>query len=182
MRRPPRHRASVGRSLGTAESRSGTGVSRGNVTRVLAVASICALAWIPATAGAQSTRDRVTATRHAIDATAQRWFAAQNVEARINARIGEVEHSLRKAEALVASVRVVATARAVDVYKGAAVNYTGVLASTAIAPARRAELIDTANAKSEDAINDLTSAVAELKAQRRELLDQRADQEKAITA
>ena len=182
MRRPPRQRASVGRSLGTAESKCGAGLSRINVTRFLAVACIFALAWIPATAGAQSTQDRVKATRSAIDATAQRWFAAQDAEAHINARIGEVEHALRKAEARVASVRVVATARAVDFYKGASVNYTGVLGSTAIDSARRAELIDTANAKSEDAINALTSAVSELKAQRHELLDQRAAQEKAIHA
>jgi Transglycosylase-like domain len=152
------------------------------VTRFLAVACICALAWIPVTAGAQSTRDRVTATRNAIDATAQRWFAAQDAEASINARIGEVEHALRKAEARVASVRVVATARAVDFYKGASVNYTGVIGSTAIDSARRAELIDTANAKSEDAINALTAAVGELEAQRRELLRRRADEEKAIRA
>jgi peptidoglycan hydrolase CwlO-like protein len=152
------------------------------VTRFLAVACIFALAWVPATAGAQSTQDRVKATRNAINATAQRWFAAQNAEASINARIGEVEHALRKAEARVASVRVVATARAVDVYMGASVNYTGVLGSTAIDSARRVELIGTANAKSEDAINALTSAVGELKAQRRELLQQRAAQEKAIHA
>jgi hypothetical protein len=152
------------------------------VTRFFAVACIFALAWIPATAGAQSTQERVKATRNAIDATAQRWFAAQDAEAHINARIGEVEHTLRKAEARVASVRIVATARAVDFYKGASVNYTGVLGSTAIDSARRAELIDTANAKSEDAINALTSAVDELKAQRRELLGQRAAQEKAIRA
>jgi septal ring factor EnvC (AmiA/AmiB activator) len=182
VRRPPRQWASVGRSLGAAESNSGTGLSQTNVTRFLAVACICALAWIPVTAGAQSTRDRVIATRNAIDATAQRWFAAQDAEASINARIGEVEHALRRAEARVASVRVVATARAVDFYKGASVNYTGVIGSTAIDSARRAELIDTANAKSEDAINALTSAVAELKAQRRELLRRRADEEKAIHA
>jgi septal ring factor EnvC (AmiA/AmiB activator) len=182
VRLPPRQWASVGRSLGMAESRGGTGLSRTNVTRFLAVACICALAWIPVTAGAQSTRDRVTATRNAIDATAQRWFAAQDAEASINARIGEVEHALRRAEARVASVRVVATARAVDFYKGASVNYTGVIGSTAIDSARRAELIDTANAKSEDAINALTSAVGELKAQRRELLRRRADEEKAIHA
>ncbi len=165
-----------------AESKCGTGLSRTNVTRFLAVAGVCALAWIPVTAGAQSTQDRVTATRNAIDATAQRWFAAQNAEAGINARIGEVEHALRKAQARVATVRVVATARAVDIYKGASVDYTGVLGSTAIDSARRAELIGTANAKSEDAINALTSAVGELKAQRRELLGQRAAQEKAIHA
>ena len=182
MRRPPRQWASVGRSLGTAESKCGTGLSRINVTRFLAVACIFALAWVPATAGAQSTQDRVTATRNAIDATAQRWFAAHDAEAHINERISEVEHSLRKAEARVASVRVVATARAVDIYKGASVNYTSVLGSTAIDSARRAELIGTANAKSEDAINALTSAVDELKAQHKELLGQQAAQEKAIHA
>jgi peptidoglycan hydrolase CwlO-like protein len=159
---------------------SSTRLSQVNVTRFVAVALFCALVWVPATASAQTTSDRVASTRRAIDATAARWFAAQNALATIDTRIQQVEMDLHTAQARVASIRTIATARAVDAYENASVEYTGVLGSTAVDSGRRVELIDTANARGEDAIAKLTSAVQNLNAQDRTLRAQRAAQQRAL--
>lgn len=180
MRRPPRHGASVGRSLGVAECHSGTRLSRFNVTRFIAVAGIVALVWLPSAAHAQTTQSRIDATNASVEATAQRWFDAQARAQQIATNINQVEGQLRDARAIVAKVSVVATARAIDVYKGAADSYTGVFGTTAIDSARREQLINTANAKSEDALNALTQAVDTLNGRRYDLLAQQAAQQKTL--
>jgi peptidoglycan hydrolase CwlO-like protein len=159
---------------------SGTRLSRFNVTRFLAVAGIVALVWLPSAAHAQTTQSRIDATNASVEATAQRWFDAQAQAQQIAVNINQVEGQLRDARAIVAKVRVVATARAIDVYKGAAENYTGVFGMTAIDSARRALLINSANAKSEDALTALTQAVDTLNARRHDLLAQQAAQQKTL--
>jgi hypothetical protein len=163
-----------------AESSSNTRLSRVNVTCLIAVAFFSALICIPTTAGAQTTSDQVASTRRAIDATAQRWFAAQNSLASLDARIQQVESDIHAAQARVASIRAIATARAVDAYENASIEYSGVLGDTAIDSGRRVELIDTANARGEDAIAQLTTAVNNLNAQDRELRAEQSAQQRAL--
>jgi hypothetical protein len=159
---------------------SGTRLSRFNVTRFIAVAGIVALVGLPSTAHAQTTQSRIDAMNASVEATAQRWFDAQARSQQIAMSINQVEGQLRDARAVVAKVRVVATARAIDVYKGAAENYTGVFGMTAIDSARRALLINSANAKSEDALTALTQAVDTLNGRRRDLLAQQAAQQTTL--
>jgi peptidoglycan hydrolase CwlO-like protein len=159
---------------------SSTRLSQVNVTRFIAVAFFCALVWVPATASAQTTGDRVASTRRAIDAAAQRWFEAQNSLATIDARIQQVEIDIHAAQARVASIRTIATARAVDAYENASVAYTGVIGDTAIDSGRRVELIDTANARGDEAIAQLTAAVENLNAQDTSLRAERDAQQHAL--
>jgi hypothetical protein len=159
---------------------SGTRLSRFNVTRFIAVAGIVALVWLPSAAHAQTTQSRIDATNASVEAAAQQWFDAQAQSQQIAANINEVEGQLRDARALVAKVSVIATARAIDVYKGAADSYTGVFGTTAIDSARREQLINSANAKSEDALTALTQAVDTLNARRHDLLAQEAAQQKTL--
>jgi peptidoglycan hydrolase CwlO-like protein len=163
-----------------AECHSGTRLSRFNVTRFIAVAGIVALVWLPSTAHAQTTQSRIDAANASVEATAQRWFDAQAQSQQIAMSINQVEGQLREARTLVAKVRVVATARAIDVYKGAADSYTGVFGTTAIDSARREQLINSANSKSEDALTALTQAVDTLNARRHDLLAQQAAQRKTL--
>jgi hypothetical protein len=168
------------RSLGVAECHSGTRLSRFSVTRFIAVTFIVALVSIPAAAHAQTTQSRIDSTNATIEATAQRWFDAQNRAAQLDVSVKQVEGELRAAQAHVAKVRVIATARAIELYKGVSVDYTGMLGSTAIESARRLELIDSANATSEDALNALTKAVSDLNAQHKSLLSQQAAQQQTL--
>ena len=163
-----------------AECHSGTGLSRFNVTRFIAVAGIVALVWLPSAAHAQTTQSRIDAANASVEATAQRWFDAQARAQQIATNIDQVEGQLRDARAIVAKVRVVATARAIDLYKGASISYGDVFGSTAIDSARNLQLINTANAKSEDTLNALTKAVDTLNGRRRDLLAQQAAQQQTL--
>jgi peptidoglycan hydrolase CwlO-like protein len=173
---------SVGRSTGVVDNHRHIALSRPNVKRFVALACMFALVSLPGVAHAQSTHDRLAETRKEIDATAQRWFDAQSNAQVLDARIGQLEHDIASADARVASAREVATARALLMYKGASLEYASVFGSTVIESARRAELIDRANAHNEAAINELTTSLAELRAQRRDLVATRARQEKALHA
>jgi peptidoglycan hydrolase CwlO-like protein len=150
------------------------------VTRLCAVAAICALAWTPAAAHAQTPQERVDWMRQTIDETAQRWFDAQHTAAQIDAEIADLEGRIADAEARAKSARRVATARALEMYKGVTISYGDVIGSTWIESARRAQLIDGANAKNIDAIEELTSAVHDLKARHKELVGRRDAQRKAL--
>jgi peptidoglycan hydrolase CwlO-like protein len=163
-----------------AECHSGTRLSRFNVTRFIAVAGIVALVWLPSTAHAQTTQSRIDTMNASVEAAAQRWFDAQAHAQQIAAGIKQVEAQLRDAAALVARVRVVATARAIDIYKGASVSYSGLFGTTAIDSARREQLINSANAESENALNALATAVDTLNGRRRDLLAQQAAEQKTL--
>ena len=98
VRRPTRRRLSVGRSVGVAEHLGSrpiyTELSRPNATRWLALlcAFVCAFLVLPGVAGAQTTQERIAATRENIDAAAERWFAAQSKASEIDAHIARLEH------------------------------------------------------------------------------------------
>jgi septal ring factor EnvC (AmiA/AmiB activator) len=171
MRQPRTGRSGRGRSTGAAEHRT-TVLSRGSV---LVVALVVALFWIPVRADAQSTADRITNTRAAIDAAAQQWFEHQETAAQLEAEIAQLEEEVARATHQAAETEVLARARAVEIYKGTRGDVVTVLSvegDDALASVRKAELLDRANAESNAAIDDFEAATEDLNA-RRETVEQR---------
>jgi hypothetical protein len=159
------------REHGTA---CGNRVGRPTVTRIMALAWLVTLVCLPGVAHAQAARDPLTDLRMSIDATAQRWFDAHNEAASLDTRIAGLEASIKGMEVQVAIVRKVATARAVLLYKGGSLTYANVFGTTVIESARRAELIDHANAQNMSAIEVFTAALEELHSNRDDLDRSRA--------
>jgi septal ring factor EnvC (AmiA/AmiB activator) len=180
MHRPPRRRRNVGRSIGVVIHHDGTGLTRPNVTRLIALACLIALVCLPGVAHAQSTQDQLAETRRSIDATAQRWFDAHREAATLDTRIADLEKSMTAMEARVAIARKVAIARALLMYTGASMEYASVFGTTVIESARRAELIDHANAQNASAIDELTSSLKDLHSQHSDLVDSRARLDKVL--
>jgi peptidoglycan hydrolase CwlO-like protein len=174
----------VERSTGVAEHHRRTVLTRFRGRGLVAVACAVALAFIPAnSAHATSTKDQIASTERAIESVAERWFAAQNAAARIDASIADVQHQMDGEQATIARTRVITTARAVMMYQSADVgitSITSIIGDTAIDSARRAQLADDANAAGNDAIAQLTIAVDNLNAERTSLEDQRAQQQKIL--
>ncbi len=77
--------------------------------------------------------------------------------------------------------RKIATERAVILYKNADVGLTSIFGDNALDSARRAHLVNDANAGSDAAIAQLTAAVTDLNAQRRSLEEQKAQQQKILS-
>ena len=171
----------MGRSNGEAEHQSLRTVLTQPITkRLIAVACGCALLIVPTTAHAQTTSQRLTATRNAIDTAAQRWFTAQNSAANLDASIASLQHEIDGDTARVADARKQATARAVVMYENASTSYGDMFGSDAIDSARRAELIDHANAQNEQAVADLQVALENLRDQQKAMTDQRASLARAL--
>jgi hypothetical protein len=177
MRRPPLSEVRVGRSNGVAEHPQSlrTVLTQPITKRLVAVACACALLIIPTTAHAQTTSERLAATRSAIDAAASRWFAAQNAAANLDTSIASLQHEIVGDTARVDGARRQAAQRAVVMYESASTNYGDVFGADAIDSARRAELIDHANAQNEQAVADLQASLDDLRAQQKALTSQRAD-------
>jgi hypothetical protein len=166
----------VGRSNGVAEHQSlRTVLTQPIAKRLVAVACACALIIIPTTAHAQTTSERLAATRKAIDAAAGRWFAAQNSAANLDTSIANLQHEIEGDTARVDGARRQAAQRALVMYESASTNYGDVFGSDAIDYARRSELIDHANAQNEQAVADLRASIEDLRAQQKALTAQRAD-------
>lgn len=181
MHRPAHPRVNVGRSTGVAEHHFRTLLTRINVTRLVAVAAIGALGLVPAIpASAATPGDPVATSIQAIDAVAQRWFAAQNDAANLDASIADVEHQIAVAQLRMEQTRKLATARAVVLYKNADMGLTSMLGSNALDSARRAHLVDDANAGGDAAIEQLTVAVDDLNVQRHSLETEKARQHKVL--
>jgi peptidoglycan hydrolase CwlO-like protein len=157
-----------------------TGLTRPNVTRLIALACLIALVCLPGVAHAQSTQDQLAETRKSIDATAQRWFDAHRDAATLDTRIADLEDSITGMDARVATARKVARARALLMYKGASLEYASVFGTTVIESARRAELIDHANAQNVSAIEELTASLKDLHSQHADLVDSRARLDKVL--
>lgn len=182
MRRPGHPRVDVERSTGVAEHHRRTVLTRSSRNRFVAVACVAVLGFIPAHAAhATSPGEQIASTRSAIESAAERWFAAQNAAARIDASIADVQSRIDTAQATIARTRIVATARAVEIYKSSDVGITSMLGDTALDSARRAHLVDDANASGDQAISELTIAVDNLNAERKNLEAQRAQQQKILS-
>ena len=181
MRRPAHLRVTDGRSIGVAEHHAFTGLTRYNVSRLVAVVCIGALALVPALpAHAVTSGEQITATRNAIDAAAQRWFDAQAEATQIDAGITDVQHQIAIAQARMEHTRAIATARAVVLYKNADVGLAASFGDDALDSARRAQLVDDANAGGDAAIAQLTTDIDNLNAQRRSLEKQRDELRKVL--
>ncbi|HET9729901.1 MAG TPA: transglycosylase family protein [Acidimicrobiia bacterium] len=152
-----------------------------NVTRCTAVAVLAALVvFIAPVAAHASTESQIASTRRAIDAAAQRWFAAQQQLRATNARIHAIEDQIARTSGQVDQARAAATKRALQIYMGATEEYSGLFGNNPLELARRAELIDRANANSDAAIEDFLSSTATLQRQRATLLQDRAAQQRAV--
>src|SRR5438067_2993384 len=158
MRRSPGRLRANERSNGVAEHHAHTGLCR-NVTRFVAVACMSALGMLPAVPAHASTGDRIAITTRAINAAAQSWFAAQADAARIDATIGDVERRIVLAEASLERTRRIATERVVVLYENGEVGLTSMFGDSALDSARRAHLVENANAGGDAAIAQLTAAV-----------------------
>jgi septal ring factor EnvC (AmiA/AmiB activator) len=181
-----RGRIGRGRSVGVAEHPTRTGLTHMNrATHVAVVIGALALmfSFLATPAIAQSTGDRVSATRAAIDDAADRWFAAQRDASEIDEEIAQLEQRITDLQAKVARTRETATERALLIYKGASTSMAidGVVGDDAMDSARRAELIDHANEESHRAIDALDAATEDLKAKHSEL-EARRDEERAVLA
>ena len=84
------------------------------------------------------------------------------------------------AQATMEHVRKLATARAVIMYKNADVGLTSMFGDNALDSARRAHLVDDANAAATPRSRSLTAAVDDLNAQQRSLESQRSQQQKIL--
>jgi peptidoglycan hydrolase CwlO-like protein len=145
---------------------------------VLTVAFAVASACFPTSAGAQSTQEQIAQTRAEIDATAQEWFEHTADAQRLADEIAQLEQRVAADKDHAARVADVARDRAVEIYIGGDDDLAGVLAADdALDSARRAELIDRANADGQQAIAELTEVTADLDAQRAQLEDRKAEQE-----
>jgi peptidoglycan hydrolase CwlO-like protein len=181
MRRPGRPRVSVERSTGVAEHHIRTVLTRLHLNRFIAVACIAALGLVPATAAHASTAsDRLANTTRAVDAAAQRWFTAQADASRLSASISDIEQQIATAEKAMESTRRIATARAVIMYKNSDIGLSSIFGENALDSARRAHLVNDANAGGDAAIDKLTAVVDDLNAQRRQLKAQQTEQQKVL--
>ncbi len=171
----------VGRSAGLASPLVVPALPRSRtVVRVLAVACTSALVFIPTTAHAQSTQDRIAQTRQRINDVAQQWFTTQADAARIDADIADLEQRLASARAREEIAAHVATQRAIVMYKGASSTIPEMTGTDAMDSARRVELIDRANADNRRALDELDAATQDLTAQRDALGARRADQARTL--
>ena len=193
MRRPPRREVSAGRStvwrsitagvtLSTVTRRSSTVLTRPIVRGLVALSCMSVLLLAPTPAHAQTAQERLSETRRAIDTAAQHFFDAQNHAAMANERMHALEHEITGAEARVASAKTIATRRALLIYEGASVQYASVLGDSPIDSARRVQLIDHANARNFEAIDELKASLDQLHAQRKTLAAERVEQDRAVRA
>ena len=183
MRRPGRPRVNVERSIGVAEHHIRTVLTRLNVNRLVAVAGIAALGLVPVTtAHASTASDRLATTTRAIDAAAQRWFAAQADASRISASISDIEQQISSAEKTMERTRRIATARAVVMYMNSDIALSSIFGDNALDSARRAHLVGDANAGGEAAIDKLTVVVDDLNVKHRTLEARQAEQQKILEA
>jgi peptidoglycan hydrolase CwlO-like protein len=161
-----------------------TGLSRPNATRWLALfcASAFAFLALPGIAGAQTTQERIAATREKIDAAAERWFAAQAKAGELDAQITHLEHEIAEAEARVDSARSVARERTLMLYHGASVQYASVIGTSVLDSARRARLIDHANDENNDTLEELDASLEDLHGKVKELEQARDDQADAVAS
>jgi hypothetical protein len=140
-----------------------------------------ALGFLPVVpAHASTTSDRIAGTSRAVDAAAQRWFAAQVDAARIDATIADVERRIVLAEANLAHTREIATERIVVLYENGS-GLSSIFGDNALDSARRAHLVENANAGGDAKIAQLTAAVHDLNAQRRALDAARAEQRSTLS-
>jgi invasion protein IalB len=153
-----------------------------SLTRATALGCVIALALAgaPSVAAAQTAPASVTSLRAAIDATAEQWFAAQARSAGLDRQIQLLAQTLSDEEQRVAGIREIADKRAVQIYEDSTQGLGNMFGNDPLEIGRRAALIGQANAESQDAIDALSSSVADLNARREELERTRRDLTKTL--
>jgi peptidoglycan hydrolase CwlO-like protein len=184
MRRSRRGPLGRGRSVGVAEHRTSTVLTRfqrATPVAALFVAFALIAVGMPSAASAQSTNDKLAATRAAIDEVANKWFAAQRDAAQLDDEISHLEQRVDGMREHIAQTQKTATARALLIYKGASsVSLGAIVGSDALDSARRAELIARANSENRRAMDALSAQTTDLAAHRRDLVDRRAELRKVL--
>ena len=152
------------------------------LTRVIALACVVALALagVPAIATAQPSSTSISSLRAAIDVTAEQWFAAQARADSLDRRIELLTKTLSDEEERVARIREIADKRAVQIYEDSTQGLGTMFGNDPLELGRRAALVDQANSESQQAIDALSSSVADLKARRDALGDARRDLTKTL--
>jgi prefoldin subunit 5 len=143
------------------------------------------LAGAPASSNAQTTAESIASARAAIDATANRWFDAQRQASGLDAKIAALTKTLSQLEDRVDDVRVVADARAVELYESDTQALTGVISGNVMGGdplelGRRAALIGQSNANGQVAIDELEAAINDLHARRDQLDKAKAAQIRSL--
>ena len=145
------------------------------------VAVIVALVSLPMSAHAESTSDQIAKTSASIDKIADQWFQSQQDANDLDSEIAELQQQVTVAQDHADRTAVVARARALEIYKGSGADFGPVLdTADALDSGRRAELLDRANAQSEQAIDDFESASIDLTKKREELETRRAAQASVV--
>ncbi len=158
-------------------------LARRHLRGTAAVALVAAVLAVgnPATAFAEAASDPVDAAREAVDDVALRWFAAQADADETEERLAAVEQRVARAEAKAAATRKIATARALQIYKGPGSTFVTLLdGNDALESARRVELIDRANADSDAAIDELAGVTDDLRAEQDDLRASREHQQEVL--
>ena len=173
----------------SSRHRNATRLSRTtSFTRICALACIVALALAgaPGASSAQTTAQSLASARAAIDATANRWFAAQRNATDLDTKIATLTSTLTRLEQRVEQVRTVADARAVELYESDSQALTGVISGDVMGGdplelGRRAALIGQSNANGQVAIDELEAAISDLHARRDQLHKAKAAQSRALS-
>ncbi len=153
---------------------------------VVSCAAAIAVAMPAGATGTAANTDpaaRVAAASHAADALAAKYFAALDRQAALDVRINALESQLRDGEHRADALRVKVTARAVELYEAggdtSAIDYID--GTDPLETARRDHLLAAANADNDAAVGQLTRQNDALRAQRKQLRDDRARAADAVT-
>ncbi len=137
---------------------------------VVASAPGIGFASTPATASAESP----SSLRESIDRVAQEWFDAQAELQQLDARIAADEQRIDDLSKRAHALQLEATERAVDMYVGRQARFVELFnTSTPIDSARRVELIERANEKSQQTFDALSDLMRNLRADRDMLAKER---------
>src|SRR5581483_8876981 len=121
--------------------------------------------------------------RAQIDHVAQQWFDAQADVERLDNEIVADAQRIHDLQTRVAAVRVQATARAVDMYVGHSDQLGNLFdATSALDTARREQLIDRANDKSDASIITYSDLATDLRREQHDLVKERDDRAGALQA
>jgi peptidoglycan hydrolase CwlO-like protein len=143
---------------------------------VTAIAPVVGVSSMTAPASA----DDVSHLRASIDDVAQRWFDAQADVQRLDQKIAANEQRIKDLDERARSLKIEATARAVDMYIGKSNPVAMLTSDSALDSARRVELAERANAKNNETFDSLTTLTRELRRQRATLTHQRDAKRSAL--
>jgi murein DD-endopeptidase MepM/ murein hydrolase activator NlpD len=124
---------------------------------------------------------RVTAARRAADEAAQRYEEAQTTYYTLEDEIERTRQQISGLQANAEALSTVATARALEAYKGGNADLDAIMDGTDVLDAmRRSALLDRVNAKGNDAVDQLDSLTEDLHLQEGELNEKLSQQQQLV--